>query len=729
MSIKTTVGQVAMVGGDQSDRPSGILVDERALRSGKWQRRGNLYALVEVAGPVAGRDVLARQLLDTVRNAYFAWQGSVTAGLQQAIREANALLFRENRDSLPGEQRTAGVSCLVVRENDLFLAQAGPSAVYLTRGDQVTRLPELSPWLDDVALEDVDAAPLGARSELSAALFHALVGPGDVALLTESALARRLPAWELPGMLAQATTGEILGALVIAGGGSNLSALVVRLEEATAPSVRSVAPGSLQEELEAAPPPVSRPLRPGLFAMIGRVRFGQRAQAAGRTLSGVLAALGAGLLTLLKRVLPGQVAPVENKPAKGAPARPSRTQEPVKGVPKRSAQSKAFIWLAVGVPLLVAAVVLVLVVQRNQTQRAEIQALWDKANQSWLEGSGTNDKTVARGRLGEALSTLEQLVARRPEHQEAGDLQNRVRARLDEINQVQRVAQFTTLKTYSNAARLSRVIVEDEHIFVLDRNSGTVVHHQLIPGQQALDPAVPDAVVVSKGDQVGDVLVGDLVDMAWITAGQGRQRAGLGILDSGGALLEYDPVTQKVTASRIKDYETWQFAKLIGTYFGRLYVLDSSASKIWRYAPTVDGYSASPDDWLSVPADLTGSLDMAIGDSIFVLSVDGSIRRYTTGEADAFAVSDWDVPPNNPGALFTRPPEAQEPANPLYIADRGNSRIVRTSPEGTFQQQVRTAISLTGPDPLASVTSLSVDTTGKQVLFLSGDKLYMFVLP
>ena len=54
MSIKTTVGQVAMVGGDRYDQSSSILVDERTARFAQGRKRGNLYVLVEVSGQVTG---------------------------------------------------------------------------------------------------------------------------------------------------------------------------------------------------------------------------------------------------------------------------------------------------------------------------------------------------------------------------------------------------------------------------------------------------------------------------------------------------------------------------------------------------------------------------------------------------------------------------------------------------------------------------------------------------
>ena len=125
--LRTTVGQVTVVGGHQDDGATNTLVDERVSRIARGREGGNFYALVET--PARDRETVARQLAEVVRQAYTGQRGSVTAGLQHAVREANRLLFEDNRNSLPTERHTAGISCIVLRDSDLFIAQAGPTAV------------------------------------------------------------------------------------------------------------------------------------------------------------------------------------------------------------------------------------------------------------------------------------------------------------------------------------------------------------------------------------------------------------------------------------------------------------------------------------------------------------------------------------------------------------------------------------------------------------------------
>ena len=137
------------------------------------------------------------------------------------------------------------------------------------------------------------------------------------------------------------------------------------------------------------------------------------------------------------------------------------------------------------------------------------------------------------------------------------------------------------------------------------------------------------------------------------------------ILESNGAILDYDPATMQLIPLQVAATETWQYPKLVGSHSGRFYLLDSTASRIWRYDPTPDGYNSPPYDWLQTEVDLAGVVDFAIGDSIYLLYADGAIRKFSTGEADAFDISDWDTPPSNPASLA------------VWCGDRKGRRVIK----------------------------------------------------
>jgi hypothetical protein len=710
----------------------GILVEDRTSRFARGRDRGNLYVLVDVSGPVAGRDIIAGQLAGIVRDSYYNWRGSITAGLQQALRRANNLLYDENRNSLPGDRRMAGLSCVVLRDMELFVAQVGPTAVYLADEGRVTRYPDVSPWFDDLPPEEMDTAALGERRDLNVALYHAQIGSGSVVLLVEGDLVRDMASQVWPGILSHASTAEILAALLENSRGRDMSAVVVTMDEGKRKVVTE--PSPVLSAAERAPRPAPQASGGQVSLWISRLGVGERLRAAGRAVVATLAGLWLALLSLLRRLMPSPGPPQETLERqttavkKAKPKSKRRPRREATGRAQSEIAHKLLTGVAVALPLLIVVVVAIVVIQRGQSKRAEMDVLWQDANNAWAQAQTTSDLAAARDLLDSVVASLDQLLGLRSDYPGAQDLRKKVEARLDLINRVQRISWIAALKDYPADANLARVVVRGVHVFVLDGNNNRVYHHELDETQKALKADASDPVLLSKGEQVGNVLVGDLVDMVWMPTGPGRQKEALVILESGGTLIEYDPTTGELISLKVAGADTWAYPELVGSYYGRFYVLDSTASKIWRYQPTVDGYSTLPDDWLQTAVDLVGVTDMAIGDSIYLLYADGKMQKLTAGQPDAFDTADWDAAPRNPTAIFTRPPEE---TRAVYVADPGNSRIVQCGKEGKFERQFRLADPeiAGGSDPLAGVTSLFVDESIGHAYFLSGKELYLIILP
>jgi hypothetical protein len=727
--VRTTVDQVAVVGGKRYDQPLGILVEERTSRFALGRDRGNLYVLVDVSGPVAGRDIIAGQLAGIVRDAYYDWQGSITAGLQQALRQANNLLYDENRNSLPGDRRAAGLSCVVLRDMELFVAQVGPTAVYLADAGLVTRYPDVSPWFGDIPPEEMDAVALGERRDVNVALFHAQIGSDSVILMVEGDLVRSIASQAWPEILSHASTGAILAALLQESQGHDMLALVVTMAGGAGEVVAE--PSPVPSAVERAPRPASQALGGQVSLWISRLKPGERLRAAGQALMAALAGLWLAFLSLLRRLMPSPGPPqetLERQTTAVKKAKPKSRRRPRREGARSEGVQKLLIGVAVALPLAILIVVSIIVIQRGQSKRAELDALWQGANNAWTQAQTTSDLATARDLLDGVITSLDELLGLKPDYPDAQDLRQKAEARLDLINGVQRISWIAALRDYPADANLSRVVVRGVHVFVMDRNNNQVYHHELDETQKALKADASDPVLLSKGDQVGNVLVGDLVDMVWMPTGSGRQKEALVILESGGTLIEYDPTTAELVPLKVAAADTWAYPELVGSYYGRFYVLDSTANKIWRYQPTMDGYSTQPDDWLQSAIDLAGVADMAIGDSIYLVYADGRLARLTAGQPDAFDTADWDMAPRNPTAIFTRPPED---TRAVYVADPGNNRIVQCGKEGKFERQFRLADpEIAGEsDPLASVTSLYVDESIGHAYFLSGQKLYLIILP
>lgn len=734
MRIKTATTRTPLRLSDY-EPPNGILVDEHVSLLGRGRDRGDFYILVEVSGDQAGRNVVAMQLASAVRDAYLSGKGSITSGLQQAISTANKLLFDENRNSLPGEEWAAGVSCAVLRDDDLFLAQAGPAAAYLLQGRELIRFPEQSAWLDDgVSMAEMDSAALGSQREVAVALFHTQIKRGDTLLLAESALARRVSTKSWTALLGQQSIDVVPEALSQKAQTRDLSALIVRFGAEQEAVTRSAG------EPQAKPLPAQSPVLDSngpppqpTIPWAEQLRLGERIRAITGGVGAAVGALGAGLVSLLKGMMPGQPSHIPSTKETNAAVTGKKTlREPAKGRPASGPSSgisrKTLTGLAIAIPVIIALVVLVVYLQRGQAQKAELDQMRQEAVIRWEQASEATDPAVARTLLEEAQTYLQDLREDRPGDAEANELWTKVEARLDAINQVRRINWIAPLTTYPSGAKLTRVVVEGTHVFVMDQRAGTVYHHQMDDYQKSLREETKDTILVKKGEEIGGILVNDLIDMTWMPVGAERQKADLLILESNGALIEYDPATGTRTLRPVASSDQWQYPTHVGSYFGRFYLLDPTANKIWRYSPVANGYSAPPDEWLQNPVDLTGVVDMAIGNSIYLAYTDGKIRKLTLGLPDTFDISDWDSPPQNPGAIFTRPPEA---TRWVYLADRGNQRIVRCSKEGQFDRQYKLAETALedGKDPMGQITSLFIDEISSHAYFLSGQTLYLAILP
>ncbi len=135
LALHVELAQVCVIDGIWQDVPDHIAVfeDSRLIASATADElaaartRGNLYILLDVSGEVEGRSEVERELIETIRREYSRRRGSITFGLSEALRAANASLFDLNLQAPREARRMAGISAVVLRGDDLYVAQAGPA--------------------------------------------------------------------------------------------------------------------------------------------------------------------------------------------------------------------------------------------------------------------------------------------------------------------------------------------------------------------------------------------------------------------------------------------------------------------------------------------------------------------------------------------------------------------------------------------------------------------------
>lgn len=181
-------------------------------------------------------------------------------------------------------------------------------------------------------------------------------------------------------------------------------------------------------------------------------------------------------------------------------------------------------------------------------------------------------------------------------------------------------------------------------------------------------------------------------------------------------LLSKDAVTMLDNNNKakviIKNDGTWIAPAGIGAYLGNIYVLDTKASKIIKFPVTSDGYGQANYFASGVTPDLSQATGMAIDGSIFVLSKNGTIAKFTKGVSDDFKITNLDKGLKNPTAIVTT-----IDGDKLYVLDNGHARVVVLSKAGAYQAQYQIPQAKTAK-------TLAVDEKNKKIYLLVGNKVW-----
>jgi len=158
--------------------------------------------------------------------------------------------------------------------------------------------------------------------------------------------------------------------------------------------------------------------------------------------------------------------------------------------------------------------------------------------------------------------------------------------------------------------------------------------------------------------------------------------------------------------------EAWGEIKAFSSFAGNLYLLDKS-DKIWRYSQKDKGYG-SGQNWFKqgVSPDLEKAVSMAIDGSIWVLTQEGKILKFTQGVLDAFGIAGLEKPFVEPTALYT----SDETEN-LYVLDRKEKKIVVLAKSGEYQFQYLW-------EGLGKAQDIFVSEEKGKVFVLEKDKIY-----
>ncbi len=683
--LDSVVGELHIVNGQRQSTTAFTGVFTAPRRSARGRQDDTLFILADAIGSSAP----APDLIQRIQQAYWRTPGSVTAGLRTAIEAGNNWLVEHNRSALASSR--AGVACAVLRGSELFIAQAGPSCAYVAHQGRLERFPR-----GDMAGSSLP--PLGVARAVEVRFARADLHPGDVLLLTDASFPTRLPEVAIASSIVYVDVEAALNNLERLTGGESLIALAVEVTAAaTAPAatqaaaVEPAAPHRAPDRsLE---PPAQRPA----------LKIGEWAGAIGHGASRGMGWLGSTARTLFQRTLP-------DRPA--ATARQARRRGAVS--PERHTTLMALI--AVGIPLVVAAVVTAVYVERSTA--AQIDTLVGEARALLADADSAASVETKRERWLAALARANDALALAPDHPDAIDLRVQTQSQLDRLDGTQRVSPVL-LYDFMKVGR-HRLATQGLSLFVLDQAEGRVDRLALNGRGDGIEGGGP-VMAVARGVTVGERVVGDLIDMVWVEAGGGRQKSALIVLERGG-LVEYD-LAFGPAALRFAESRPSAGARRIDTFDGNLYVLDVMARQVWKYVPSVEGYTALPEVYFETPPPgIENAIDMAIDGNVYLLEANGTAHKYLGGSEAPFSLSGLPSPIGKPVAAAVDPNTPTDSG--FYVADFDGARILHFAPDGRFVRQIRSV-----GDEFDAIEDLLVDERAGRLVVISGGRLYSAALP
>ena len=759
-SIAPIVGALRVAGGVRlEDAGPGCMALAPPPRVARGREGECLFVLLDLVGPASPH--LYRELREALAQTYWSTTGSITAALRQAAAAANGHLVRANLRSVPADRCHGHLLSAALHGDDLFILQAGSARACFLRGEHLACFSR--------AGEPPRSThpPMGRGPLADVRLYHTFVAQGDTLLLASPTLIREVGDAGLARVLSLPQVPAVQESLEQVGAGADFTALVARwavpeepppAREARRPSVRarrapSQPPARLEPprpsllsrlasrpepqpsrpaprvereprlpapRAEREPPPRPerrvhpRPTRRPGPTVGARLARGARAVGRGIVAAGGWAAGGAG--TLFRSMLPG---PEREARRRARAARP----RPARAVPKENRTAMMLVAVAIPVALAIAVALAYLLLGAE----ARVRGFINRAQEEATLAQAVPDKPEeARPHWEAAWEQAGAALALRPADPVATTLQSQARTALDLLDGIVRL-QLVRLWDFGPGSVPRRLVVHGQTAFVLDPAGGWVAQLTLNPTGDGVIEQGDAPIPVRTGQRLGEGEVGDLVDLTWVSLGGERQTSGLLILEQDGALVNFDPawVDEGGISRLMRSFLGTSPAspRSIGSYGGRLYVLDTGDNQIWRYDARGDTYPERPDRYFVAPPpkSLADALDMAINGHVYVLYRDGGVLQFLQGEHQpAFNVHGL------PDAIVQAVALAVDPdgdRGAVYVADRGGRRVVVLGPDGAFQAQLR------ADRAFDALEALAVDEAARRLYVVSGGTLLAASLP
>jgi len=687
-------------------------------KAARGRERDFLFAHLALAGPVEEIAPLADDLANGLARRYFAATGSVTSALRRAVIETNEHLLRQNLSVRTPHE--GALTCAVLHGDELYTLQVGEGLAFLGHNFGVERLPVQLPQ---------HITPLGRTAGIDIRFAYHRLQSGDMMLLADPRLTY-LTGASLAPVLVDTEIESGLDALAAVVAGDTARLLLVEFADEL--------PSTLPVDFQHSRKPPAAP-RQAAAAVATIATTDKTAPAAPRV---------AG---------PRRAGPTLPEPADAAGEGAAALETNARRVASSSARglSRFTAWLAdllgrlrgqpgeapinwtlpalaaLVIPVVTAAVFTSVYLQRGTN--AQIATIKEQMVTEMLRADEAgSDAAVARSHYETTLALASEAEKLRSGDLEIARMRAAAREALDRIDGVTRLS-ATTFYGYEPGVSLTSVTLRPDEggIAVLDAANNRVFFHTTDDDYRLTTEERP-ATIAYGGQPASAQVVGPLVDLMWLPGRAADTRDSIAMLDRAGVMFNYYPNLGDIRGVQLSNSSAWVEPRAMATYGSRLYVLDTGARQIWRYALD-EAYTQdanAPAIAFGAQADLDQAVDFDLyseDGSLVIVYADGRIRYYDTRsgriqwDEKTLLNSGLSAPLVSPAAvkLVGRGLNAS-----IFVLDPGSSRLVQLGRGGRVLTEYR-VLDEQGDEVLSKARDFAVVDSPLRILIAAGDHLYL----
>jgi serine/threonine protein phosphatase PrpC len=192
---ETQTSQVGVSAGSRQTTSDLILLAEPRARFALEARKGRLYVLLETDAEIRSAQQACQLVARTLRTTFYSSDSySVTSSLREALYTANKALYKQNFNTSKDRRVHVGLTCAILKDHDLFLAQIAPAQAYVLTNQQLRAMPMPPNWnaAHMSATPFLTTNALGASLSVEPELYRCQFNFHDSFLLCSSNLAQHL---------------------------------------------------------------------------------------------------------------------------------------------------------------------------------------------------------------------------------------------------------------------------------------------------------------------------------------------------------------------------------------------------------------------------------------------------------------------------------------------------------------------------------------------------------